>query len=320
MHAAILTRTARYGKDPVHVRARGERIRAGPPSSIAYDASMGRRRSHYALPLLGGLAACGISVVGVGADAPTDALDASARDGAPSGDAEASDAGSTPDVAVNDASTVDGATASDGGDAGTSYCDTLTPPASLCADFDDGDFSAGWDSTAADAGTTLSSSAAFSTSSPRSLHAISTQGKPAALRKTLTVTTSLSVDYDVRFVTSSTTGDVSSVLLTPPTFPGYDVYFFVGGTKSYFQEYGDDYSPMLAAPSPDVWHHVHIALALGASTAINASLDGTTYWSSHALLHTWPTPVQATIQIGVASLYQETNGEVFIDNVVVRAQ
>jgi hypothetical protein len=135
------------------------------------------------------------------------------------------------------------------------------------------------------------------------------------------MTSKVSVDFDVRFTSLPVTGDVSAIRLTPPAYPGMDVYYFVHSTGSYFQEFGDDYSTALVAPTLDTWHHVAIAIATnGVTSTITASMDGAAGWTNHTLLHTWPTPTTAILQLGLADLYMVNGSEAFVDNVVVRVQ
>jgi hypothetical protein len=300
-----------------------------------------RRLAFVALAAV--LTACGIGVVGVattdspetgndsGRDSTTDTSVAEAAAFADGGidapntivDANADadeDAETNPDVdaggPVKDAGTDADASGPD------TFCKKLTPKADVCADFDEGpDVNAGWDPEPLDAGASVSMSTTVFESGTRSLHAQSTQGKPAVLRKTLMVTTSLTVDYDVYYPALPASGDVSTVLASPPTFPGFDVYFFVSNNTTYFQEYGDQYSSMLAAAPTNTWQHVSLAFTLTSNaTTATAKFGATTYWNNQQLSHTWPTPVQLTVEVGLANLYQVTASEAYLDNIVIRAQ
>lgn len=205
------------------------------------------------------------------------------------------------------------------------FCDTITPVPSFCADFDDPadtNPNAGWDVTPTlDAGASVTLSSTTSTSAPRSLRATSTQGKPANVTKMFPMTSQISVELDVRFTMLPTSGNVAPIRVTPPSYPGMDVYYFASSGGSYFQEFGDDYSSGLPAPALNVWHHLVITISTsGATSTITASMDGALGWNNHTLLHPWPTPTTAILHVGLASLYMLNNGDVFVDNVVVRVQ
>lgn len=260
--------------------------------------------------------ACGLSVLGTRADEP-ETGDATSTDGS-SLDAS-SDVTSSLDALSGDADAADAPP-----DAPVTFCTKLTPMPTFCADFDDpadASPSAGWGNPSLDAGASLTSSVTVYASAPRSLHSTSTQGSSAVVEQKFPMTSRISVDFDVRFTALPATGDVSTIRLTPPVFPGMDVYYFVYSTGSYFQEFGDDYSAALAAPTLDAWHHVAIAITTnGVTSTITASMDGAAGWTNHTLLHTWPTPTTALLQLGLADLYLVNSSEVFIDNVVVRVQ
>src|SRR5262249_54082843 len=131
----------------------------------------------------------------------------------------------------------------------------------------------------------------------------------------------VSVDFDVWFASLSAAGDTAPIRLTPPAFPGMDVYYFANPSGAYFQEYGDDYSAALATPALSTWHHISITIVTnGTTSTIDASIDGTAGWTGHTLKHPWPTPTTAIVEVGLADLYGETNGEAYVDNVVVRVQ
>jgi hypothetical protein len=269
-------------------------------------------RKALLVALSAGLWACGLSAVGSKVD------DAGTGDAA-SSEASAADVPSS-DASVNDA-LVDAEAAPDGP---VTFCTTVSPPPTFCADFDDpaaSGPSAGWENLSLEAGTSVVSSTTVYSTAPRSLQATSTLGYSAVVEKQLPMTSRISVDFDVRYPTLPVTGVVSAIRLTPPIYPGMDVYFFARTTNSYFQEYGDDYSAFLPAPSLDTWHHVAITITTtGLSSMIDASVDGIVGWKNHTLLHPWPSPTIATLQVGLANLYAVTSGEAFVDNVVVRTQ
>jgi hypothetical protein len=283
---------------------------------------MRRRRIALLALVTGALGswACGLGVLG------------SATDGTAGGDAASSeasaDASASTDATPADGGSLDATTdATDAApDGPITFCTTVTPAPTFCADFDDpadASPSAGWTTTHVDAGSSLASSTTVYTSAPRSLHATSPTGVVASVESTFTMLSTLSVEFDVRYASlpASGAGDVSPVLLTPPTFPGFDVYYFAYANGSYFQEYGDDYSPGLAAPSLNTWHHVKISITTnGTTSTIDASVDGTAGWTNHTLKHAWPTPTIASVRLGLAGLYQVASAEAFIDNVVVRVQ
>ena len=253
---------------------------------------------------------------------PADAADVT--DAFPADAADVTDA-AMPDTNVTDTATEDAGrpdAAPDALDSAT-FCATVMPPPTFCADFDEPDASpgGGWNYTVSEAGASVTLSETTFTSAPRSLHATSAQGGAGSVSLAFSMVNKISVDFDVFYTALPDSGDVSSVLLTGPMFPGQDIYYFAHTTGSYFQEFGNDYSPGLSAPSLNAWHHVSIAVATtGAKSTISASIDGTSGWTNHTLMQAWPASTTAILQIGLASLYQVANyEEVFVDNVVVRA-
>ncbi|HEY8080115.1 MAG TPA: hypothetical protein VIF62_38555 [Labilithrix sp.] len=269
---------------------------------------MGLRRIGLIAALAVAAAACGLGLAGTatsGAVTPD-----AGGDGAPGDD------GSPPSV--------------DGGldapaDGPRTFCQTLSPTPTFCADFDTPDASAnaGWDDAFSEAGSALvETSASEFVSAPRSLHVTIAQGSRAGVEKAFTVTTQLSVELDVRFVDVPDSGGVAGPLrITPPApFPGQDFYYYAHTFDSYFQEFGDDYSLALPAPLPGTWHHVVMTFASSAGIwSVSASLDGTPGWIDHVALHQWPSTTTAWISVGLAALFAVTSGETYVDNVVVRA-
>jgi hypothetical protein len=223
--------------------------------------------------------------------------------------------------AVHDAE-ADAASRDAGRDARATFCATVTPPPTFCADFDEPDASAGggWNVLTAtgDASVTLSPTTFMS--APRSLETSSPHGGTGSVSLNFSLVSSMSVDFDVQYVAVPSSGDISAILLTGPTYPGQDIYFFVSSNSSYFQEFGDDFSSMMAAPSQGAWHHVSISVttASGVST-INAGVDGTAYWMNHHLDQPWPMATTVTLKLGLPDTYEVTTPtQLYIDNVVVR--
>ena len=117
--------------------------------------------------------ACGLSAIGTGADeslTDASAANASEANDGTGGSVLPSDASDATDAALD----ADGATAdaaqSDAADAGT-FCTTVAPPPTFCADFDeDTDPSVGWSYTVAEGGASVTTSTAHASSKPRALH------------------------------------------------------------------------------------------------------------------------------------------------------
>ncbi len=235
-------------------------------------------------------------------------------------DARANDARVT-DAAREDATARDAARDAP---ASTTFCATVTPPPTFCADFDEADASpgAGWSSVITDAGVTVTLNTTTSDSPPRSLETTSPaapNGGTGGVSTVFSGVNSISVDFEVWYTALPNPGDVSPIRLTGPTFPGQDIYFYSHTGGSYFQEYGNDYSPGQAAPSLDAWHHVSIAVTTsGATSTINASFDGLSYWTNHTLMQPWPASATVTLQLGLVLWQVTIPEEIYIDNVVVR--
>jgi hypothetical protein len=293
------------------------------------------RRLAAATILIATSGACGLAVVGTGAPSTDDdggsteggaLADAPAgADGTGGGDAPSSSSDAGSDGA--DASAVDAAVDAplDAFDSGT-FCTTVSPPPTFCADFDyppDASAGQGWNYTVAEAGATVTLTAAAAKSAPRSLQAKSTNGGAGSVSLSFSLVDKIAVDFDVQYVTPvPDSGVTSPIVLTTPTFPGQDIYFYAGWFGSYFQEFNDDYSPNIAVPSIGVWHHVSIVVQnvdAGVNTAITASMDGTAAWTNHTLMQAWPAATTVRLQIGLGALYGVgVTQEVLIDNVVVR--
>ena len=202
------------------------------------------------------------------------------------------------------------------------FCATVMPTPTFCADFDEPDASAGsgWNVLTSTGDASLALSTTTVISAPRSLETASPHGGTGSVSLNFSRVSSISVDFEVQYAAIPSAGDISAILLTGPTYPGQDIYFFVSSDGSYFQEYGDDYSPMMGAPSEGAWHHVSISVttASGVST-INAGVDGTAYWTNHQLDQPWPMATTVTLKLGLPDTYQVTApAQLFIDNVVVR--
>jgi hypothetical protein len=241
-------------------------------------------------------------------------VDDANADVASSSDSSASDASS--DVAVLDA-----ADASDGSIA-PRFCTSLSPAPAFCSDFDDPTNAAeGWTASSAAGGASLTFPGATFVSAPRSLEAKTTQGNWAYLQVQLGVTTKISLEFDVRFAVIPAAGQaISPFMLTPPIYPGFDIYWFVDASNAYFQEYGDDFSQGRPSPTANAWHKVTLALTTNGTTSqIDASVDGTAYWTNHTLAHPWPAGIFATLRVGAARTYAQTN-DVFVDNVIVKTE
>ena len=115
-------------------------------------------------------------------------------------------------------------------------------------------------------------------------------------------------------------GDISPILLTPPTFPGADIYWYAQYNAAYFQEYGDDtLASSLSSPALDTWHHVFIAVQSGATTKMSASFDTSNVLSNQAVPYAWTVNTTVILQMGLAALYKVSVAQdVYVDNVVVR--
>jgi hypothetical protein len=279
------------------------------------------------------LGACGLATTGTGSseaspdgDTTADATnDASvSADGATTGtdatdSATATDAITTGDVdAALDGGGVDAA------DAGN-FCTTVTPAPTFCEDFDrpaatgPGD---GWNYEIVEAGSTVAWSTSTFKSAPRSLHASSTLGGAGSVSLAFSMVNKMVVDFDVLYESAlpgAGGGDISPILLTPPTFPGFDVYFYAQYNASYFQEYGNTgVCEGLGAPSLGVWHHISITVNAGTTTTMDCTFDATTT-TNKTLPYAWALGTTARLQIGLAALYQVSSSQsVYVDNVVVR--
>lgn len=269
--------------------------------------------------------ACGLGVVGGGTDAgesPEAGADVGGTDVTPppppppeaDGSFEAAtDGGADADAALDAPP-----------DAPLTFCQTVSPPPTFCADFDGPAAvpGTGWTTVLTDAGATVALSSTYSVSAPRSLHVTSTQSATAGLEKSLTVTTSLTVDFEVRFTDVPEAGVVGPMRISPPApFPGQDFYVYEHTFGLYFQEYGDDYSNTIGTPpSLNAWHHVSFAIqANGGGWTVTTAFDGTNTWTNHPVLHPWTKPVTVGVALGVV-LYGLAVGETYVDNVVIRAQ
>lgn len=133
------------------------------------------------------------------------------------------------------------------------------------------------------------------------------------------MTTTISVEFDVRFAVVPADGQaISPFMLTPPVYPGFDLYWFVDANNSYFQEFGDDLSASGASPTANTWHKVTLSLTTnGTSSQIDAAVDGIAFWTNHTLKYPWPTGVFATLRVGAARTYAQSN-HVFVENVIVK--
>jgi hypothetical protein len=288
------------------------------------------RRFAAAIVLIATSGACGLAVVGTGGGALPDedggGAEASAADAPVSADGSGGG-----DATVDALSSLDAAsTDADAGavdapfDSGT-FCATLSPAPTFCADFDypaDASAGDGWNYTIQEAGAAVTLTATAAKSAPRSMQSKSTLGGAGSVSLTFSLVDKISVDFDVQYLTPiPDSGVTSPILLTTPTFPGQDIYFYAGWFGSYFQEYGNDYSPNLVSPPIGVWHHVSIVVQNvdAGVTNITASMDGNAAWTNHALKQAWPSPTTATLQIGLPALYQVgVTQDVLVDNVVVR--
>jgi hypothetical protein len=201
------------------------------------------------------------------------------------------------------------------------FCQTLSPAPTFCADFDNpANAAAGWTSALAGSGASLKFPTTTFLSAPHALEAITTTGNWAYLERQFGLTTAISVEFDVRFAVVPASGQPTSpFMLTPPIYPGFDIYWFVDANGSYFQQYGDDFSQTRPSPTANAWHKVMLSLTTnGVTSQINASVDGTAYWTNHTLEHPWPTGIFATLRVGAARTYAQSN-DVFIENVIVKA-
>ena len=151
------------------------------------------------------------------------------------------------------------------------------------------------------------------------MRAQTTAGNESSVVRSFSMSTSISIEFEVRFAALPADGNpLSTFMLTPPTYPGMDLYWFVDANNAYFQEYGDDFSPSQSQPNTTGFHKVTLSLTTnGTTSTINASVDGTAYWTNHTMKHPWPMNTTATLHVGAARAYA-TNNDVFIDNVIVK--
>jgi hypothetical protein len=246
------------------------------------------------------IGACGLTVTGIATDEGTSSIDAGADAGQPA----PNDAASVP--------TVDAA--------GKSFCASLTTPALFCDDFDTApDASFGWDRKTGSPQRTTSQSS----SPPASLDALVATPSPALLEKDFKgVTTSISVELDVRYVTLPTGNPISPVVIAASSDQAGYLYLYVQSDRSYMQVSNDEYSGWeQPPPTAGAWHHVSASVTFsGTATKFAGALDGKAYdWSTvPKTAHPWQTPTTVTVRVG-ANPYQVT-GEVFVDNVVVNAR
>lgn len=250
------------------------------------------------------LAACGLSVTGVAPEESATGTDA--------GHADATTA-SPSDSSVTDSTISE----NDSGKPATGFCATLAPAPTFCEDFDTApDAADGWDGRTGSVQRTTNQSK----STPGALDVVSGGGE-ALLDKDFEVTSSITLELDVRFSTIPPSGALSPFVLRPSNGEGGYVYLYVKSDRTYMQVSSDEYSKWLTPPTPAAWHHITASVTFDAAkTTFAGTFDGVAFdWSSVAKTsHAWEIAQTVTVRVG-ANPYQ-TGGEIFIDNVVVNVK
>ena len=246
------------------------------------------------------LVACGLSVVGV-------APEPSAADAGLVIESGAVDPGV--DAAPADVTVLADA---------TTFCEQREPKPTFCADFDRPGVDPGWTPFPLDAGASVDVSGL-------NLHATATNEFSAALVTKKLCPTGFTLEFEVRFdrvPPAGGDGKISPILVTPPDFPGHDIYFFFDEETSYFQEYGDTYSAFLRTPALHVWHHFSLDVTtVTATTFATAKIDDAVYWNNETLKHPITNGQVLTFELGVAANYRSNQGgEITIDDVVLRTR
>lgn len=229
--------------------------------------------------------ACGLAVTGV-APTPLDDTETSR----PSADAGPDTTTSSTDGAPP---LDDGAIPPDGQapDAGLGFCESLATRPTFCEDFDD--------------------------RASGVLRGETTTGDRTTISTQLTVSSSVTLDMDVRWDHVPTyPGFVSAFVIAP--LSGGIFYFFVSSEKSYFQQAADEYSAMPPMPTLGNWHHLTLAIKISSNTLVEGSLDGVSYWKQHTAAHPWSTGTTVTFKLGLADFYSASDATLSIDNVVIR--
>jgi hypothetical protein len=261
------------------------------------------------LATLGGCSAL-IDFQGLAGDTGSSASDGSAaREGGVNGDASTEDAGA--DDAAPDVS-----------GSGPRFCATVIPAPSFCADFDEPDASTGdgWDMVSEKGSATVALDTTQARSQPRSLHAVTADSSVAENGKRFSVSSQISVDFDVYYTSLGTNGPVSAISLTPVTNPG--IVFFARETYAYFQvaAASGEYSANFNKPGAGQWHHVSVTIKLAATgSTISGSFDGKALWTDYAMKNSWGVTEMVTVSAGITGTFQQLSADVYVDNVVVNA-
>lgn len=231
---------------------------------------------------------------------------------------------STADAGVTDAGAPDVATATP--DAAVDFCAGHTD-ATFCADFDESENpTAGWDKTLRADGGALDLDGANPKSAPNALHARTSGGTSfdrSALEKDLSLGGTLTIDLDVRYIGVPTSGSyVSPFIVTDAG--NHTLYFDGNDQKCYFA--GDSFPPLpqlpVSADGPalalDVWHHITVKITADPTNAtFDASYDGQALWTNGDPSFPWSVGTALHLSFGVADLYQASDAELEIDNVVL---
>lgn len=254
-----------------------------------------------------GLLACALVGCGLGVTGLT-----------PNETALETDGGSPTQTIGEDASPIDSAVEEVDAAPAEGFCASLSKPALFCDDFDiSPDASTGWDKRSGSVQRTLSE---FK-SAPGALDAVVSGGTASLLEKSFQVTSSISLELDVRFPSIPSTGVLSPFILRPSNDTGGYLYLYFKADRTYMQVASDEYSKWLTPPTPGVWHHITATVTFdSAKTTFAGTFDGVAFdWSNVPnTAHAWQIAQTVTVLVG-ANPYQ-TSGELFIDNVVVNAR
>lgn len=168
--------------------------------------------------------------------------------------------------------------------------------------------------------TVLGASTTEFVSPPASLHVVARDNE-AGFQKTVTATSSLTVDLDAKFASlASGGGKVGPLFLVFDN--AQDVQLFADRNSCYWQRGSTNPDPLPPCQTDlTQWTHVKISVAWtgGANQAVvSASIGQALYWNQQTFTLN---SGQIKVRFGAASIYEENSDvEVFIDNVVIVAK
>lgn len=246
-------------------------------------------------------------------------------------DAGIEDGRSTTDVPPHDA----GPEAAESADAGP-FCAALSPPATLCSDFDTTALPAEWDRVSSYGSGGVFVDDQSSRSAPRSAVATftkSTSGGAGYLEKQLDTkyTTRIAVDFDMR-IESQDSRRTPLVVIELSANGSSDRIFFRTQKGTGFEvdeaattDGGIDYAqtstlPVMDAGTPDGWQHVTITLdSTATNTTASLTVDGAQTSKSGFRAHRYSS--KPTVHLGIEYLAAaDVMWKIRFDNVVIRVE